>query len=555
MATRTQTHAVLEASPPCFDTVLQVRTGKIRSVFGLPDPSAIFKTPRSEPVRVGLLGCEGDEHGYIGHGGPDKALMCYPSRHYKLWRAELPENAHLFALGGFGENIVGEKVGEGDVCIGDVLRLGKEVLIQVSEPRQPCYMLNHRFELKDMSLRSQDLNRTGWYCRVLKEGWIEANDKIFLVERRFPRWTIANVQNYLYKDRKNEEAIKELASLPELGEEIRSIFHNRLKKIFLDETDRLEGGEEGTPIWNEYRLASRKKETPRIYSFNFEAVSSRKSPSAAAPGSHIRVKLGENNKLVRAYSIVGGNSNRFTLGIALDKDSRGGSQHMHEILKVGDHLSFSKIQSDFPLVKDADQHIFIAGGIGITAFIVAALQLKEQSLDFHLYYAVRSSQDVAFRKLIEDLGKSITVLDGSKGQRLDIPKIIGKANSRTHVYCCGPERLTNGVTLAARDLRFPSSNLHFEAFSTNTSGDPFNVELVESKKTLEVKEQQTLLDVLRDAGFEIPSSCEVGNCGTCRVGVRNGRVVHRGTGLLEDEKSGAMLSCVSRGIETIMLDL
>jgi MOSC domain-containing protein YiiM len=61
-------------------------------------------------------------------------------------------------------------------------------------------MFNHRFELKDMSLRNQNLNRTGWYCRVLKEGWIEAGDEISLVERKFPRWTIAIMQNYLYKE-------------------------------------------------------------------------------------------------------------------------------------------------------------------------------------------------------------------------------------------------------------------------------------------------------------------------------------------------------------------
>jgi hypothetical protein len=152
-------------------------------------------------------------------------------------------------------------------------------------------MLNHRFELKDMSLRSQNLNRIDWYCRVLKDGWIESGDEISLVERKFPRWTIANVQNYLYKDGKDEEAIQELAYLPELGEEIRTI---------LDESDRLEGREENTPRWNDYRLVSRKLETARICSFEFEAVSPSKNSLTAMPGSHIRVKLGDQTKLVRA---------------------------------------------------------------------------------------------------------------------------------------------------------------------------------------------------------------------------------------------------------------
>jgi ferredoxin len=143
----------------------------------------------------------------------------------------------------------------------------------------------------------------------------------------------------------------------------------------------------------------------------------------------------------------------------------------------------------------------------------------------------------------------------SKGQRLEISDIIRKAGIRTHIYACGPPRLMDDVKAAAQTLGFPSPNINFEAFTAMKSGDSFVAELAESKKEIEVKEEQTLLDVLRDAGFDIPSTCEVGNCGTCRVGVRSGRVEHRGTGLLEGEKKDEMLSCVSRGIGKIVLDM
>ncbi|PMD63846.1 3-chlorobenzoate-3,4-dioxygenase reductase subunit [Hyaloscypha bicolor E] len=559
MATQTPAQDAPEASAQPIDKLLQVRTGKLRPVFGLKTPSGIFKTVHQNPVKVEFLGCEGDEHGYIGHGGVDKALMWYPSQHYAFWKTELPQNAHLFGVGGFGENIVtsNEKLSEKEVCVGDMFRFGREeagVVIQISEPRQPCFMLNHRLEVKDMSIRSQNANRTGWYCRVLKEGHIQSGDPITLVERKYPKWTVKAVQTILYVERKNWEAIRELSELSELGEEIRMIFLNRLKKgIFLDESDRLGGGED--KAWNEYRLVGKKVETPRICSFEFETINTIENSAPATPGSHIRVKFGGNSQVVRAYSIVGGDSDRFTLGIALDRDSRGGSRYLHEELKIGDTLSFSQMKSDFSPAVDADHHILIAGGVGITAFLITARQLRQQGQNFHLYYAIRSAHDVAFKHLVQELGNDVTVLDGSKGQRLEISKIIAKSNSRTHIYCCGPQRLMDGVTLAARTLSFPSSNLHFEAFTALASGDPFTVELAESKKTLDIKAEQTLLDVLRDSGFDIPSSCEVGNCGTCRVGVRGGKVEHRGTGLLEGEKKGAMLSCVSRGIGRVVLDL
>jgi len=557
MATNIAFYEVPDTSKPSR-TLLQVRTGKKRPVFGLPNPSGIFKIPHPNPVRVSFLGCDGDEHGFTGHGGVDKALMWYPSQHYTLWQAELPQQSSLFTVGGFGENIVtqSEELSEEVVCVGDIYKFGAQegVVIQISEPRQPCSMLNHRFEVKDMSLRSQNAHRTGWYCRVLKEGNIQAGDSISLIERMHPKWTIKEVQKILYVDRKSWESIKELSEMAELGEQIRTNLSSRLKKgIFLDKSDRLVCAQDKS--WNEYRLVSRKLERQRICMFEFEAVSLNESPEHAVPGSHIRVKLGEHGKLVRAYSVVSGNKNAFKVGIALDENSRGGSKHFHKELKVGDTLMFSQINTDFPLATDADQHILIAGGIGITAFLITAFYLKEQGLNYHLYYAARSCQDVAFKSYLGELGNNVTIRNKSKGQRLEISDIIRKASTRTHIYACGPPRLMDDVKVAARTLGLPSSNIHFEAFTAMTSGDSFVAELAESKKEIEVKEEQTLLDVLRDAGFDIPSSCEVGNCGTCRVGIRSGRVEHRGTGLLEGEKKGAMLSCVSRGIGKIVLDM
>ncbi|RDW65490.1 hypothetical protein BP5796_10182 [Coleophoma crateriformis] len=552
-----QDTATISAGSFKRDKIIQVRTGKVKPCFGLSDPSAIYKSPLTKPVRVTVLGCEGDEQAYEHHGGPDKALMHYASQHYKQWQIEYPFNAHLFTTGGFGENIVSQVAEESNICIGDILSLGKEILIQVSEPRQPCYKLNHRFEMKNMSLLSQNAGRTGWYYRVLREGNLQPGDEMFLVDRKYPQWTIRNMQRYLYEEpyRKDEKAMAELAELPELGLETRTIFANRLNKVFLNENMRLQGGGTDALKWTQYRLVRRQEQTPKITAFEFEALTWVDNPTKVEPGTHIRVKLGKDGRLVRAYSVVKGDSNCFTLGIALEESGRGGSQYIHEQVSVGDLLTFGEMKSDFALNKAADEHIFIAGGIGITAFVASATKLLNQSAKYHLFYAVKKACDIAFKDELAPLGKNITVLDGSQGQRLDLLKVIGKASSQTHVYVCGPERLLTAVQSTARELGFPASNVHFEAFVVATSGDPFMVGLVKSQKTLDVASEQTLLDVLRDAGLDIPSTCEVGNCGTCRVGVRKGRVEHRGTGLIDDEKCGSMLSCVSRGIGHIELEL
>lgn len=96
---------------------------------------------------------------------------------------------------------------------------------------------------------------------------------------------------------------------------------------------------------------------------------------------------------------------------------------------------------------------------------------------------------MAFKDILSEFGNNVTILDISNGERLEISKIIGKSNTRTLIYTCGPQRLMDGVTLAASNLSFPASNIHFEAFTALTSGDPFTAELAESKRMAEVKEK------------------------------------------------------------------
>lgn len=169
--------------------------------------------------------------------------------------------------------------------------------------------------------------------------------------------------------------------------------------------------------------------------------------------------------------------------------------------------------------------------------------------DYHLHYVIRSLDEVAFEADITTLGSNVTIYCKKEGNPFQISDILQQADSNTHIYCCSGQRLMKDGSNTAAELGLPQENVHFESFQANSTGGPFTVELVESQKELEVAaDAPSLLDSLRCAGFDIPSTCEAGNCWTCRVGVRSGRVEHRSTGLLENEKDSAMLSCVSRGI-------
>jgi MOSC domain-containing protein YiiM/ferredoxin-NADP reductase len=536
-------------------TLQEVRVGQTKPVFAPGIKSAIYKSPVTGLVNVTHLGCTGDMQTFHEHGGVDKALLWYCSSHYSAWKTELPEASRpLVGNGAFGENLVMAGVTEEDVCIGDVVSIGGGVLISVCEPRQPCYMLNHRFKVKNMAQRSQDSGRTGWYCRVVREGEIQAGDELVLVERPNPGWSVRRVQHYLYKEKRNMEVMEKLVELNGLGQFIKDLFRNRMKRQVEDMEGRLKGGEEEFHgMWSEYVLAQRHLETPRILSLLFKAKEPLNDVVPVLPGSHVRLKLG--GDLVRAYSVVAGNTECFELGIALSEKSRGGSKYIHQKLNEGDTIVASQLTTSFPLQDSVDRHVFIAGGIGLTAFIAAAQSCEAKGLPYHLHYLVRNSEDVAFSRYLKQFGKNVSIYDKSAGLRCDLAGLLRKMDSLSHVYCCGSQRLMDSVKQTAKECGLSENQLHFEAFEVETSGDPFTARLQKSNRTVKVKGQQTLLDVLQEAGLDVSSSCEVGNCGTCRIDVLSGEVDHRGTGLMEWEKTHSMLSCVSRGRGEITLDL
>jgi MOSC domain-containing protein YiiM/ferredoxin-NADP reductase len=542
-------------NPPPFEPfpLNQLRAGKIKmSLGGGRIDSAIFKVPLYGAVEVTKNGITTDEHAFEPHRHPDNALLHYHTSHYEQWAKEIPTSQHFFRPGAFGENMCNDEISEHNVCIGDRVAIG-DIIVEVTQPRSPCYKLNHRFEVKDMSKRAQTLLRTGWLYRVIEPGNVRAGDVIRLLERPCPGWSVARVMYYLFLETNNVELMKEIVQLPALGEDVKGKFQARLSKgVTEDQNGRMFGGEvEKMDTWNEYRLVGKRKETSKVIALTFEAVDDVKDSAPVQPGSHVRVKLG--GKLVRAYSVVGGTSKRFELGIALDANSRGGSKYLHEQTKVGDVLTVGRITANFPLAKDVDQHVIIAGGIGITAFLAALDYLTQSRQNFHLHYAI--AEEVPFASVLSAYGSNVTVYNKSRGQRMDLSSILSHADSRTHIYTCGPERLMDAVQATAKRYGVPDSSVHFEQFTVTISGDPFTVELKQSKKVVEVGPTQSLLDALKAAGLDVDSSCEVGNCGTCKVDVRDGRIEHRGTGLLEDEKCGAMLSCVSRGVGRIVLDL
>lgn len=163
------------------------------------------------------------------HGGNDKALCCYNSDHFKKWKAELGFNLEPAA---FGENLTlsGQNANEEHVFIGDRYQLG-EAIVEVSEPRGPCYMIGIRYNYKQFPVHLQQTGLTGYYLRTIKTGRVKKTDKLIHISSHPEKISVMNVNFVRYHDPENKEWLQRLVALKELTPEWRERFEKMLIKL------------------------------------------------------------------------------------------------------------------------------------------------------------------------------------------------------------------------------------------------------------------------------------------------------------------------------------
>ncbi len=269
-------------------------------------------------------------------------------------------------------------------------------------------------------------------------------------------------------------------------------------------------------------------------------------------GAHIAIHLP--NGLIRKYSLCNDPAGHDCYQVAVKREAngRGGSIALIDTVKPGDELMVAKPVNDFGLPQRATDFLFIAGGIGVTPMMAMIHELKAAGKRFRLFYFNRTPEMTAFREALSapDLKDSVVIhYDGGDPARaFDLKPVLKERQNREHLYCCGPRPLMEAVR--AMTDHWSSAAVHFEAFSeaeTHKAGDrPFKVTLARSGRVLDVPVTKTILEVLREAGLEVPSSCETGTCGTCRTKYLAGEADHRDLVLAEHEKADTIMICVSR---------
>lgn len=180
-----------------------------------PWESGIFKESVASPVWLSYGGIQGDEQAdRKHHGGPDKALCAYPAAHYDYWRRQ-PGLLDI-PFGGFGENVTLGGATEAQLCIGDRFKFD-EAIVEISQPRQPCWKLSNRWHVKDLKEQAEQTGFTGFYFRVVNHGWLKPGGAGMLIERPYPEWNLAECNEIMHKRLEDRAAAQRLAKCPKLS--------------------------------------------------------------------------------------------------------------------------------------------------------------------------------------------------------------------------------------------------------------------------------------------------------------------------------------------------
>lgn len=201
-------------------TLEAISTGKVEDLpysTKRPMRSALNKKKFAGSMWLSKTGFVEDEQEYKDHGGPNKAVCLYSKKNYSLWEQDvsvLPEYAM------FGENITVSDLDEKDVHFGDQFKLGNAVL-EVSEIREPCWKIQEKYKIPNLIKRMSTSGKTGFYFRVLKEGYVQEDSNLELIKQANNETLLSvfDLNQIYYSDNKNIERLTYASKNPYLTEE------------------------------------------------------------------------------------------------------------------------------------------------------------------------------------------------------------------------------------------------------------------------------------------------------------------------------------------------
>ncbi|MDC6351885.1 MOSC domain-containing protein [Zeaxanthinibacter sp. PT1] len=182
--------------------------------------TGIYKIPTKDPIYLDTEAVSGDTIGSPKvHGGAYKACYLFSAEEYAFWKPLYP--LLNWNWGMFGENLTVSGMKESEIRIGDQYRVG-DSLVEVTQPREPCFKLGYRFKDQEIINAFINRNRPGTYVRVLEKGLVQAGDTLKLERRSGNLLTVEQCYRLIYDRDKNKKHLQWALSNESLPQRFRT---------------------------------------------------------------------------------------------------------------------------------------------------------------------------------------------------------------------------------------------------------------------------------------------------------------------------------------------
>ena len=544
--------------------------------------TGIFKEPVDGRVMLRALNLDGDgQADLIGHGGKFRAVYVYSYDNYAYWKRELGRTD--FTFGQFGENFTVEGMLDDAIHVGDVFRVGG-ALVEVTQPRVPCFKLAIRMGLEGFQNILLSSNRIGFYLRVLEEGEVGAGDVIEPVKTDPQGMTVGEVNNLLYFDLGNLEGSRKALRIEALSPGWRGSFEDRLAKA--ETSGRVTEG------FRTLVVDRKVAESDTITSFYLVPEDAKPLPSFI-PGQFLPFRLdipGQPAPLTRTYSLSDRpNVEYYRLSIKRepppgdrpDLPPGRSSTYFHDRVEAGTRLRARSPRGKFYLDPKGERPVaLISAGVGLTPmismlnaivaagsgrpvwFIHGARNGREHAMGAHVR-AVAGENDNVRAHIVysRPLPDDVEGRDHDARGRVDgdLLKRLLPGND-LDFYLCGPTQFMKSLYNGLLGWGVPEDRIHYEFFgpgSALTEGDgaeaaadcvecSAEIEVTFSRSGLTAKWNPSfasILDMAEGLGLAPDYSCRSGICHTCACALEDGEVEYVEEPLDPPDPGSVLICC------------
>ena len=545
-------------------TLLDVSIGQVQTVqIGTEIVrTAHIKAPVAKPWTITADGVAGDQRAIH----PDK-LYAFARSAYAHWGNCLKIDPAHWPNGFFGENLTLDTLDEQDLRVGDELALGDEVRLVVAGARTPCVKLAWRLGQPRTFQRVFALSRqTGIYLGVLMPGRVRPGDTLRRVRHDPTMPSIADLCDYIAShDPPPLAPLEHVLANPHLSPTNRLLLSAKLEAARRAELGTV-GGWHG---WRSFEVRTIVEETDAIRSVHLYPVDG-PPLGRSRPGQHVALRMRlPAGAIVRHWSLSSHVEEPDHYRLTVRRQGGAGSAWVHAA-SAGTHVELRSASGNFVLDEGSYRPlVLVAGGIGITpllAMLHAHLR-RPGHAPAHLIYGARKSDEAAFQSEIEALCARHPELvvhhvysRVDQGRRISADLLIELLNDlhvvladhridlpwfEADIYICGPGELCRVLPdeLVARGAN--ADHIFTERFDTIVAGatdiQSAQISFAKSGRTATwtAVDDQSLMELARDAGVVVTSDCESGTCLTCMTAVIEGETT-------VDTGDGSTLLCVAR---------